>query len=82
MERRMNNKWNKIIYKIGAPIYDRFFNAGAFLRARKRVFEELSLLGRNFQRIVQPYNDMLHITENTPVLLNGMYRKIRMERSK
>ncbi|WP_327204665.1 class I SAM-dependent methyltransferase [Paenibacillus terrae] len=32
-----------IIYKIGVPFYDRLFNAGSFLRARKRVFEELSL---------------------------------------
>ncbi|MEK5400533.1 class I SAM-dependent methyltransferase [Paenibacillus sp. FSL K6-2859] len=39
----MNNKWNKVVYKIGAPFYDRLFNTGSFLKARKRVFEELSL---------------------------------------
>ncbi|WDZ55090.1 class I SAM-dependent methyltransferase [Paenibacillus polymyxa] len=39
----MNNKWNKFIYKIGAPFYDRLFNVGSFRRARKGVFEELSL---------------------------------------
>lgn len=36
--RIMNNSWNKVIYKIWSPIYDRIFNSGAFLRARKKVF--------------------------------------------
>lgn len=205
----MNNEWNKIIYKIGAPFYDRFFNTGSFLKARRRVFEELSLrqdqqilfvgvgtgadldffhttgikitaidisasmlalarakvnhemnitfiemdaqklqfpeqsfdivvanlilsvvpdtnqcmaeivkvtkprgtivifdkfepdkgkpslfkklfrplisllgtdIGRNFQSIVQPYNNKLQIKQNTPVLLNGMYRKIILDK--
>lgn len=37
----MNNKWNKIIYKIWSPIYDRIFNSNFFLRARKQVFQEI-----------------------------------------
>lgn len=39
----MNNKWNKIIYRTLAPFYDKLFNSGVFLRARRRVFEEVSL---------------------------------------
>ncbi|MBG9789643.1 class I SAM-dependent methyltransferase [Brevibacillus laterosporus] len=39
----MNNVWNKIIYKLGAPFYDVFFNSGIFLNARKKVFEGLVL---------------------------------------
>ena len=35
----MNNSWNKVIYKIGSPIYDKFFNSGIFLNARKRIFQ-------------------------------------------
>lgn len=42
----MNNKWNKLIYKVGAPLYDRFFNSGVFFNARKRVFDNLSLSKR------------------------------------
>jgi phosphatidylethanolamine/phosphatidyl-N-methylethanolamine N-methyltransferase len=34
----MNNKWNKIIYKLWSPIYDIFFNRGIFLKARKKAF--------------------------------------------
>lgn len=37
----MNNSWNKVIYKIWLPIYDRLFNTGRFLRARKQVFQEI-----------------------------------------
>ena len=33
----MNNSWNKVIYKVGSPIYDKFFNSGIFLNARKRI---------------------------------------------
>ncbi|MFE8702271.1 class I SAM-dependent methyltransferase [Cytobacillus sp. FJAT-54145] len=36
----MNNKWNKIIYKLWSKIYDIFFNSGAFLKARKKVFQD------------------------------------------
>jgi phosphatidylethanolamine/phosphatidyl-N-methylethanolamine N-methyltransferase len=36
----MNNTWNKFIYKCWAPIYDRIFNAGPFLRARGKLFQE------------------------------------------
>ncbi|WDV04941.1 MULTISPECIES: class I SAM-dependent methyltransferase [Lysinibacillus] len=37
----MNNTWNKIIYKIGSTFYDQFFNAGMFLKTRKRIFQEV-----------------------------------------
>ncbi|MFC4410328.1 class I SAM-dependent methyltransferase [Chungangia koreensis] len=37
----MNNHWNRVIYKWWSPIYDRFFNTGAFLRARKDVFQNI-----------------------------------------
>ncbi|MGG4219851.1 class I SAM-dependent methyltransferase [Paenibacillus jamilae] len=36
----MNNKWNKVIYKIWSPIYDKFFNSGSFLNSRKIIFHE------------------------------------------
>ncbi|WP_078548705.1 hypothetical protein [Litchfieldia alkalitelluris] len=38
----MNNTWNKLIYKLWAPIYDYIFNRGPFLKARKQVFEDIS----------------------------------------
>ena len=38
----MNNSWNKFIYKIGSPIYDKFFNAGIFLNARKQIFQSIT----------------------------------------
>ncbi|MGE7837616.1 class I SAM-dependent methyltransferase [Viridibacillus arvi] len=37
----MNNSWNKFIYKIGSPIYDKFFNSGNFLIARKQIFQSI-----------------------------------------
>lgn len=37
----MNNSWNKFIYKIGSPIYDKVFNSGIFLNARKRIFQSI-----------------------------------------
>ncbi|XRG80672.1 methyltransferase domain-containing protein [Rossellomorea sp. GAMAL-10_SWC] len=36
----MNNLWNELIYKIYSPIYDKFFNTGQFLRARKEIFNK------------------------------------------
>jgi phosphatidylethanolamine/phosphatidyl-N-methylethanolamine N-methyltransferase len=39
----MNNGWNRIIYKCWAPIYDRFFNSGIFLKARNQIFNDLSI---------------------------------------
>jgi len=39
----MNNHWNKIIYRVWAPIYDYFFNTGPFLKARKVIFENLNI---------------------------------------
>lgn len=38
----MNNGWNRVIYKIWAPLYDRFFNTGPFLKARKSLFQDVS----------------------------------------
>ncbi|WP_053362386.1 class I SAM-dependent methyltransferase [Bacillus sp. FJAT-27251] len=38
----MNNTWNGIIYKIWAPLYDRFFNAGPFLKARQSLFQDVT----------------------------------------
>ena len=35
----MNNTWNKFVYKIGSPIYDKFFNSGIFLNARKQILQ-------------------------------------------
>ncbi|MBM7660317.1 ubiquinone/menaquinone biosynthesis C-methylase UbiE [Bacillus mesophilus] len=37
----MNNSWNKVIYKLGSPLYDQFFNSGIFLHARKRIFQSV-----------------------------------------
>ncbi|RBW67466.1 class I SAM-dependent methyltransferase [Bacillus taeanensis] len=37
----MNNAWNKVIYKIWSPIYDKFFNSGPFLNARRQIFQEI-----------------------------------------
>ncbi|MUG47842.1 class I SAM-dependent methyltransferase [Paenibacillus woosongensis] len=39
----MNNRWNKLIYRAGAPFYDVLFNAGPFARVRKKVFADLAL---------------------------------------
>ena len=39
----MNNGWNRIIYKCWSPIYDHFFNAGLFLKARNEIFRDISL---------------------------------------
>ena len=46
----MNNFWNKFIYKIGSPIYDKFFNSGIFLSARKQIFQSISF--NNKQKIL------------------------------
>ncbi|MGE7907279.1 class I SAM-dependent methyltransferase [Peribacillus sp. NPDC094092] len=37
----MNNSWNKVIYKVWSPVYDKIFNSHHFLDARKRIFEEM-----------------------------------------
>ncbi|PFA62791.1 SAM-dependent methyltransferase [Bacillus sp. AFS015802] len=34
----MNNRWNKIIYKLWSPLYDKIFNTGKFLEARQKLF--------------------------------------------
>lgn len=36
----MRETWNKVIYKMWAPVYDRFFNSGIFLKARMQIFQE------------------------------------------
>ncbi|MCA0987350.1 class I SAM-dependent methyltransferase [Guptibacillus algicola] len=36
----MNNHWNEWIYKLWAPFYDKFFNTGKFLNARKEIFSK------------------------------------------
>lgn len=36
----MNKRWNELIYKFWSPVYDKFFNSGKFLRARKKIFQE------------------------------------------
>lgn len=41
----MNNAWNKVIYKLWSPIYDRIFNSGAFLNARKKIFMDTEFKG-------------------------------------
>ena len=37
----MNNRWNRIVYRVWSPIYDRFFNSGSFLKARQQVFSDI-----------------------------------------
>ncbi|MGO4787484.1 class I SAM-dependent methyltransferase [Paenibacillus sp. 2KB_20] len=46
----MNNNWNKIIYKIWSPIYDKIFNSNIFLHARKQIFQETPF--NNTQKIL------------------------------
>lgn len=38
----MNNSWNRVIYKIWSPIYDKIFNSGPFLKARRQIFQHMS----------------------------------------
>ena len=38
----MNNTWNKVIYTLWSPVYDTIFNAGYFLEARKKVFQNMA----------------------------------------
>src|SRR3954471_15681429 len=37
----MNNSWNLMIYKIWSPIYDKIFNSGVFLHARRQIFQDI-----------------------------------------
>ena len=46
----MNNSWNRFIYRIGSPIYDKFFNSGVFLNARKQIFQSIAF--NNQQKIL------------------------------
>lgn len=46
----MNNYWNKMIYKMWSPIYDRIFNSGSFLNVRKQIFRNISF--RNEHKIL------------------------------
>ncbi|MGM7701820.1 class I SAM-dependent methyltransferase [Pseudalkalibacillus sp. Hm43] len=34
------DKWNRFVYKLWSPVYDKFFNTGQFLKARKEVFQD------------------------------------------
>ncbi|WP_336766101.1 class I SAM-dependent methyltransferase [Paenibacillus sp. USHLN196] len=43
----MNNSWNKVIYRFWAPFYDYLFNSGPFLKARKKIFENLDIKPRS-----------------------------------
>jgi phosphatidylethanolamine/phosphatidyl-N-methylethanolamine N-methyltransferase len=38
----MNNSWNKVVYKIWSPIYDKVFNSGIFQTTRRQIFKEIS----------------------------------------
>ncbi|CEG29706.1 class I SAM-dependent methyltransferase [Bacillus sp. B-jedd] len=37
----MNIRWNMFVYKLWAPVYDTFFNKGAFTGARKEMFRSV-----------------------------------------
>ena len=37
----MNNSWNLMIYKIWSPMYDKIFNSGVFLHARRQIFQDI-----------------------------------------
>ncbi|WP_102273105.1 class I SAM-dependent methyltransferase [Cytobacillus massiliigabonensis] len=64
----MNNKWNQIIYKVWSPFYDRFFNKGIFLKARKEVFKDIEFMngekvlfvgcGTGADLVYVPHNNM------------------------
>ncbi|KOP71001.1 class I SAM-dependent methyltransferase [Cytobacillus solani] len=64
----MNNKWNQIIYKAWSPFYDRFFNKGMFLKARKEVFKDIEFIngekvlfvgcGTGADLVYVPYNNI------------------------
>ncbi|XXM72431.1 class I SAM-dependent methyltransferase [Lysinibacillus sphaericus] len=41
----MNNHWNKFIYRLGSGIYDKLFNSGLFLKARKQIFSDVIFKG-------------------------------------
>lgn len=42
LERKdMNNFWNRVIYKVWSPMYDRLFNSGVFLSARRQIFQQI-----------------------------------------
>lgn len=39
----LDNHWNKVIYKVWAPIYDLVFNEAVFSAARQRVFRNVHI---------------------------------------
>lgn len=39
---KMINRWNKFIYKIWSPVYDKVFNSGIFLQIRRQIFTDIS----------------------------------------
>lgn len=62
----MNNRWNKSIYRLWAPFYDKVFNAGPFARARKELFADLNL---------QPGQRVLLVGVGTGADLRFLYGK-------
>lgn len=38
----MKQRWNRVIYKVWSPVYDKLFNSGKFLTSRMKVFEQES----------------------------------------
>jgi ubiquinone/menaquinone biosynthesis C-methylase UbiE len=40
---KLTNPWNRLIYRLRAPIYDRLFDRLFFAPARRRVFSLLAL---------------------------------------
>ena len=83
----MNNSWNRMIYKIWSPIYDKIFNSGIFLRARKQIFESITFhnkdkilfdsigTGADLELIKHSDLDITAI-DLSPDILKKAYRKI------
>ncbi len=46
----MNNHWNKFIYKLWSPFYDKIFNSSIFFTTRKQIFTKLSF--KDNQRVL------------------------------
>lgn len=36
--------WGNLLYRVWAPMYDKFFNSGKFLKARKEIFQKETLV--------------------------------------
>ena len=55
----MNNSWNALIYKAWSPVYDKVFDSGPFLTARKTLFDN------NGQQYWQAGQDILFVGVGT-----------------